>query len=165
MIECGFEYSEFRYFAVQVYEILTLITLAWLLVLTGLFVYLFSLFSKITEGTSKENIITILNKVLKKETANSTEIKSLFSEISRLDKEGKFNFKKYSVTKFNPFGELGGDHSFSLALLDGNSNGLIITSIHTREKTRVYLKEVSKGVSKIDLSKEEKKALEIAVRM
>ena len=63
------------------------------------------------------------------------------------------------MVRFNPFSEMGGDHSFSVALLDGHDTGIIITGLHTRERTRVYIKPVNKGKSEYDLSKEELKAL------
>ncbi len=63
------------------------------------------------------------------------------------------------MTKFNPFNESGGDHSFSLALLDGEKNGIIITSLHTRERTRMYVKEIFGGKSKSELSSEELESL------
>jgi hypothetical protein len=67
------------------------------------------------------------------------------------------------LVKYNPFNESGGDHSFSLALLDGNKNGIIITSLHTRERTRLYIKDVVLGKTKITLSKEEQKALQLSI--
>jgi hypothetical protein len=51
-----------------------------------------------------------------------------------------------------------------LVLLDGNKNGIIITSLHTRERTRLYLKDVVEGSSKIELSKDESKALNLAIK-
>mgnify|MGYP000256378116 CR=1 FL=1 len=95
---------------------------------------------------------------------NTKEIKSLHSEILNIKDLGRLNLQKVGLSKFNPFNESGGDHSFSLALLDGNKNGIIITSLHTRERTRVYLKEIFSGKSKIDLSKEEQKALKLSLK-
>jgi hypothetical protein len=61
--------------------------------------------------------------------------------------------------RFNPFKELGGDHSFSLAILDSHDSGIVITSLHTRDRTRVYMKDIKKGKSESELSAEEKSAL------
>jgi hypothetical protein len=57
---------------------------------------------------------------------------------------------------------MGGDHSFSLALLDAHLTGFIITGLHTRERTRVYIKKIEEGKCKQDLSKEEREALKKA---
>lgn len=70
------------------------------------------------------------------------------------------SLSKLSLTRFNPFEELGGDQSFILCLLDNTNTGVIITSLHNRDYTRVYAKYVYQ--SKADnatLSSEEKEAL------
>jgi len=67
-----------------------------------------------------------------------------------------------SLVRFNPFSEMGGDHSFSLALLDAHLTGFIVTGLHTRERTRVYIKKIDGGKCKQDLSKEEREALKKA---
>lgn len=67
---------------------------------------------------------------------------------------------KIHLTRFNPFNDLGGDQSFILCLLDNSSSGVIITSLHTRDSTRVYAKAIKNGQSpEAALSKEETKAL------
>lgn len=99
-----------------------------------------------------------------KEFSNNTkDIKVIQSEIQNMNLLSKLNVQRIGLTKYNPFNEIGGDHSFSLALLDGNKNGIIITSLHTRERTRLYLKDVFEGKSKIELSKEEEKALKLSL--
>lgn len=89
-----------------------------------------------------------------------------FSEVNKrlsfLESDGKAHIQKIGLIRFNPFKELGGDQSFCLAILDGEDSGVVITGLHTRDRTRVYMKAVNKGKSQHDLSAEEKKALESA---
>lgn len=66
------------------------------------------------------------------------------------------------LIRYNAFQETGSDLSFSLALIDRNRDGIVLTSIFGREETRCYCKAVKKGKSLIYLSDEEKKALEKA---
>ncbi len=67
---------------------------------------------------------------------------------------------KINLTRFNPFDELGGDQSFILCLLDNANSGVIITSLHNRDSTRIYAKAIKNGESDaMALSKEETKAL------
>ena len=93
---------------------------------------------------------------------NTKEIKNIKSEILSIKDLSRLNIQRVGIAKFNPFNESGGDHSFSFALLDGNKNGIIITSLHTRERTRVYLKEIISGKAKLELSSEEEKALKLS---
>jgi len=70
------------------------------------------------------------------------------------------NHYKINLHRFNPFEELGGDQSFILCLLDNTNSGVIITSLHNRDSTRVYAKAIKNGQSdSMALSKEETKAL------
>jgi hypothetical protein len=67
---------------------------------------------------------------------------------------------KINLIRYNPFEELGGDQSFILCLLDNTNSGVIITSLHNRDSTRVYAKSIKNGESdNMALSKEETKAL------
>lgn len=67
---------------------------------------------------------------------------------------------KLQLVRFNPFNDVGGDQSFILCLLDKTNSGVIITSLHTRDSTRVYAKAIKNGSCESQsLSKEETKAL------
>lgn len=83
-------------------------------------------------------------------------------ELENLKKENKFNIQKIGMIRFNPFRGVGGDQSFSVAILDANDSGIIITSLYNREENRVYGKPVKAGRSEYLLSEEEKKVIEIA---
>ncbi len=68
-------------------------------------------------------------------------------------------FSKHAIERFNAFGNVGGKLSFSLALLDNDNTGYIITSIHQDEGSHVFVKEVIKGETYQELSDEEMIAL------
>jgi len=72
----------------------------------------------------------------------------------------KTSIQKVYLHRFNPFDELGGQQSFILTLLDQTNSGIIITSLHNREFTRVYAKSIKEGQAlNTTLSKEEKNAI------
>ena len=144
--------------------VLLIIFGVWLLGLTIFSFWFFSFFKKLTKGTGENDIVKILSKILKVQNENLGSIKALEKEIKRIDWEGKRHVQKVGIIRFNPFKEIGGDHSFSLAILDGDNSGVIITCLHTRERTRVYMKAIKKGKSELELSSEEKKALEKAIK-
>jgi len=94
------------------------------------------------------------------------ELKENFEEISRkleeLREKNKLAIQKVGMVRFNPFKEMGGNQSFSIALLDGNDNGLMITSLYSKEGNRIYGKPIKDGQSEYLLSREEKEAIERA---
>ena len=63
----------------------------------------------------------------------------------------------------NPFHDTGGDMSFSLALLDFENNGYVLTSIHGRGADRVYAKSIQNGKSQHNLSAEEIESIKKAI--
>ena len=136
----------------------------WLLILS-IFLYRFIvLFNKLTKGVEVTDLKKVLEKVLEKGQINTEGIKALEKRVSLIEEDGKFHIQKIGLVRFNPFKELGGDHSFSMAILDSHDSGIIITSLHTRDRTRVYMKDIKKGKSSFELSSEEKKALVDAQR-
>jgi hypothetical protein len=70
------------------------------------------------------------------------------------------NNLKINITRYNPFGDIGGDQSFILTLLDQTNSGVVVSSLHNRDITRVYAKPIKNGEGdNITLSKEEKLAI------
>ena len=63
------------------------------------------------------------------------------------------------LVRFNPFEDTGGKQSFALALLDGGADGIVLSSLHSRSATRVYVKAILAGRSEAPLSEEEIAAL------
>ena len=110
----------------------------------------------------KKRVPKNLKEVLAQFEVLKTDFGELLKEVKILRKENNLSIKRVGVVRFNPFKEIGGNQSFSIALLDTNNDGLVITSFYGREGNRVYAKPVKKGKSKYLLSKEEKKAIEKA---
>jgi hypothetical protein len=67
------------------------------------------------------------------------------------------------IVRFDAFEDMGGRLSFSVALLDGQGNGVVITSINGRQDTRCYGKQVRHGTSAHHLSDEERQAIRDAL--
>ena len=136
----------------------------WLLILSFFLFRFVTFFNKIARGVETPDLKKILERILAGGKANTDELKILERRIDVIEEDGKFHIQKVGIVRFNPFKELGGDHSFSLAILDSNDSGIIITSLHTRDRTRVYMKDIKKGKSTFELSAEEKKAFTNAQR-
>ncbi|AIQ50079.1 hypothetical protein R70723_32490 [Paenibacillus sp. FSL R7-0273] len=66
---------------------------------------------------------------------------------------------KVAVKRYNAFGERGSDLSFSIAIVDDNSNGVVLTSLHNRENSYIYAKPLENGASQYPLSPEEKEVI------
>jgi hypothetical protein len=89
-------------------------------------------------------------------------INSLSENLEKEIQKNNLALRKLGLLRYNPFKEGGGDQSFSLALLEENDNGFVLTSIYTNEGVRVFVKPVIKGESKYQLSEEEKQTIKEA---
>jgi hypothetical protein len=67
--------------------------------------------------------------------------------------------QKAAVIRYDAFEDVGGEQSFSLALLNGEGDGVILTSVYSRIDVRVYAKAIQNGRSSHALSQEEERAL------
>lgn len=131
----------------------------WLIILSTVLYKIFALFNKLTKDVHTTDLKSVLEKVLDQGVRNQKIISELAKNLNTLETEGKLHVQKVGLVRFNPFKELGGDHSFSLAILNGEGTGVIITSLHTRDRTRVYMKDIKLGKSETELSEDEKRAL------
>lgn len=83
--------------------------------------------------------------------------------INKMNNEVNKCIQKYSIIRYKAFDDVGSDLSFSISLLDNNNNGLILTGIFGRNECTTYAKPIENGISKYELSIEEKQALEDAI--
>ncbi|MEI6649950.1 MAG: DUF4446 family protein [Candidatus Moraniibacteriota bacterium] len=99
-------------------------------------------------------------------TAINGEIKNLYDAAEELYLLGQESIHRTEVVRFNPFKEVGGNQSFVIAFLNGRNTGFVLSSLHTREGTRVYAKPVVSGAETEGhpLSKEEKYAIGLAAK-
>lgn len=113
-------------------------------------------------GKKATDLEGVLFEEIKRLKQSETDIKNLFKNLKDLEKMVSQSIQKVGVVRFNPFKEVGGDQSFAIAMVDSYNNGLVISSLYTREGTRIYTKPIETGQSKYPLSKEEKEALKKA---
>jgi len=87
---------------------------------------------------------------------NKSDIKNIYHRLESA-------FQKVGLVKYDAFHQMGGQLSFSLAVLDENDNGFIMNSVHSAEGCYSYTKEIKHGECTLTLGDEEKKALDIAM--
>ncbi len=97
------------------------------------------------------------NKFIKTSTEkNRKDIELLFHKF-----EGAF--QRTGIVKYDAFGQMGGQLSFSLALLDEGNNGFILNSVHSSDGCYSYTKIIKNGLCDIALGEEEQQALDMAM--
>ena len=112
------------------------------------------------DGASLEKNIYALyedNKMLKEHMVKHRK------DIQNLYKKNEKAFQKMGLVKYDAFHQMGGQLSFSLALLDEYNNGFIINSVHSTDGCYSYTKRITAGECKLALGKEEEEALSRAM--
>ena len=102
-------------------------------------------------------------------TAHADQIEDLRRSVGRLGRkvdevqaEVATSLRHLAVVRFNALSEVGGRFSFSVALLDDNANGIVLTSIQGTNQARIYAKAIFESACDVPLSPEEEQAIEAA---
>jgi hypothetical protein len=89
-----------------------------------------------------------------------SELRKLGKEIEVTRGELRETLQHLAMVRYDAFGDTGGKLSWSMALLDDNGDGVVLTSINSRADARTYAKEIKAFTSEAKLSPEEEEALE-----
>ncbi len=117
---------------------------------------------KFTKGANGSNLESLINQhqvTLKNlesdRDAHREDIRNLKLDIMK-------TLQRIGVVRFNPFKDMGGNQSFAIALIDKNNDGLVLSSLYTRERVNVFAKPIENGISSFPLTKEEEEAIKQA---
>ncbi|OGE85522.1 MAG: hypothetical protein A3J48_00185 [Candidatus Doudnabacteria bacterium RIFCSPHIGHO2_02_FULL_46_11] len=91
-------------------------------------------------------------------------LKALDERLKQVEGQSVFLLNQVGLVRYNPFSDSGGNMSFSLALINDNGDGAIITGLHSREGMRMYSKSVKNYKSDQVLTDEEIEAVDRARR-
>ena len=135
----------------------------WLLVLSIMFYKIFSHYKRLVGKTKRGDLVEILDRQMSTMKETDNLLRDFKDKLEKFESDIPNNLKKVGLVRFNPFRQLGGNQSFSLALLDEESNGVVLSALHSKDSTRVYAKPVVGGKeADYTLSDEEKEAVKIA---
>lgn len=73
------------------------------------------------------------------------------------------SFQKIGLVRYDAFDETGDKLSFSLTLLDGKNNGVVLSSLAGHDASRIYAKAVTGGECREALSSEEAESISMAL--
>lgn len=140
-----------------------LIIALWLGLLSIIVLRFVRHYNRLTDGVTKGGLKDILETILVSHRDSQRQISDINKTLRQVILDGKKHITKISVVRFNPFADTGGSQSFTMAILDSEDNGLIMTSLFARAGHRWYVKEVRGGKGKdFELSKEEELAIKRA---
>ncbi len=119
------------------------------------------------EMLSKEdeiNLTGLVSKYLDTTLEQKSALTKLTRRVRKLENWQDTAVQNIALTRYNAFEGVGGDQSFSLVLLKGNGEGVLISGLYGRDESRVYAKPIENGESPYQLSDEEQEAVKEAYK-
>jgi hypothetical protein len=120
-----------------------------------------------TLGVFRPEMPVSLQATVEQESARLDEltvrVQNLGDRLPVVESRATVAVQRVGIVRFNPFEDTGGQQSFALALLDSRGSGFVVSSLHSRQATRVYLKQLAGGKSDLELSGEESEAIRRAL--
>jgi hypothetical protein len=116
-------------------------------------------YQALTAGTAGGSLEGVLEDHVQQVRQASGRVQELDLMVMRADRESRHHLQRLGFLRFNPFRDTGGDQSFAMALADANGNGVVLSSLHSREVTRVYAKPLAAWETSYQLTEEEQQAI------
>jgi hypothetical protein len=116
----------------------------------------------LVDGTNGGNLESMLTDHMIQVRDVTGRVAELDELSRRLERASRSHLQRIGFLRFNPFRDAGGDQSFAVAVTDQDGNGVVISSLHSRDVTRVYGKPLAGWASPYPLTEEEEQAIKKA---
>jgi len=113
----------------------------------------------LTRGTDGGNLQQVLEAHMADMRQAQASVQELDVLARGLERAAHHHVQRIGFLRFNPFRDAGGDQSFALAVADQDGNGFVLSSLHSRDVTRVYGKPLAAWESVYPLTDEEQQAI------
>lgn len=152
-------------YQLQITDYLLLAISLWLAILSFFLTRTVNHYRKLTKGVKDVDLVKLLEHIIEGNDVQGKNLTTIAKDLADFKNKAQGFLQKFALIRFNPFEDQGGDQSFTVALLDGNNDGVVVSSLHSRTGVRVYAKSVKGAKSdRYQFTKEEKEAVEKAAR-
>lgn len=103
-----------------------------------------------------EDTIEILEDQIKKLNENKMRTSE---ELININSKLRKSIRGLETVRFNPFSDQGSNQSFAISFLNEEEDGVVISSLYSRERTSIFAKPIKNGKSEYELTEEEKVVL------
>lgn len=112
---------------------------------------------------SGHQLDTLLHEYIQKLSQVEQESNKINTRLSQVELKLREGVDRAELLRFRAFEDVGSDLSFAFALLNQEGSGVVLSSIHNREESRVYAKPIKEGLSTYSLTGEEKEVIDRAM--
>jgi len=110
---------------------------------------------KLFRGTKADNLETLIASIVEHVQALSSESEGHTKDLKQLEERLRRHGRGLKLVRFNPFTDVGGTQSFAVAIMNEEGDGVVFSSLYSRERMSVFAKPVKAGKSDIELTPEE----------
>ena len=103
----------------------------------------------------EDTIVTLHNDIAQLKKAKENTEKDLAVINTKLRK----SIRGLETVRFNPFPDQGGNQSFAIGMLNEDGDGVVFSSLYSRERMSIFAKPIKNNKSEFELTAEEKEAL------
>lgn len=143
-------------------NVLFIITVGFIAVVIFLLIRIFILDKRLTvllSGKRAGDFESVIDEFVKTARRLDERTRLIAQEIDSINERLAKALQRVELIRFNPFRDQGGNQSFASCLMDEEGNGLVISSLYSRDKVSVYAKPLKAGKSDYELSQEEKEVI------
>lgn len=108
---------------------------------------------------SGHHLDTLLQEYVQKQAQQAQALNKFDNRLSNVELKLRTGVDRAELVRFQAFENMGSDLSFAFALLNQEGSGVVLSSIHNRDESRVYAKPIKEGVSTYSLTGEEKEVI------
>jgi hypothetical protein len=111
------------------------------------------------KGTNLEDtIVKLQDNIAALQSAKEKAEKDIVAINAKLRR----SIRGLETIRFNPFPDQGGNQSFAIGMLNEDGDGVVFSSLYSRERMSVFAKPIKNNKSEYELTAEEKEALQKA---
>ncbi len=120
------------------------------------------MYRSLTRDMKGKNLEQLIHQYYEKIDGVDIRINNVDMQLTNIEEKLLKSIQHIGIVRYDAFDDMGGNLSFSLALLNQQHDGFILTSIYNRNNNVIYGKPIRGGKSSYQLSAEELQALDRA---
>lgn len=143
---------------------LALIAAAIIVVLLVMILRLEWRLNRIMRGRGARDLEEVILNLGRETDRIREKVIEIIGALQDLDARLKKSIRRVETIRFNPFRNEGGNQSFATAFLDDTGDGVVISSLYSRDKVSTYAKPIKRLRSEYELTREEREAITKAAK-
>ena len=151
------------WWGISALALLLCISFLMVFILTQRMKHFESSYTTLQKFKSDKELESMLQEYIQNVDQQKYKLETLNKRLNLIELKLRASFDRAELLRFRAFENVGSDQSFAFALVNQEGTGVVLSSIHNREESRVYAKPVNQGLSSYTLTKEEQEVIATAM--